>query len=250
MYQGANPHCCGCAIEHSEYDFALAIGATTHVDLHGERFAPEAIDVFVESISKQYYPFLLDHQADKPVGALVSAKKFGFSDGEFGVALLIVFYTSKHAAVSFPAGRTNEQFGELQQLIDIDKLLKAHDHKIARLEGSAPSLSPEEALEAYLSSHIVEEDGRVRVLKHFIAQYGDLKIEVYPADHKPAHFHVVSKQRGINVRFDLASLEVISSKQGKLRSKEAELIRQFLKSNPTVLSNLRRRARELEVGKV
>lgn len=94
-------------------------------------------------------------------------------------------------------------------------------------------------LETHLDSTSIWIDGRVSKVKHLIAAAGDLSIHVYPNDHAPAHFHVISKQRGIDVRFSLDILEPINVKKGSLSSRDAKKIKNFFDVYPGKLAQLR-----------
>jgi len=85
------------------------------------------------------------------------------------------------------------------------------------------------------------EDGRVILIKAFISNIGDLEIHVY-SDHYPAHFHVISKQRGINARFSLDSCELLNIKDGKkkIKSDDVKKIRAYFEWYPNKLDFLRK----------
>jgi hypothetical protein len=59
---------------------------TTHVDLDGERFAPEGLESFIASINDNYLPFTIEHDIRKaPIGRVASARIVPLADGEFAV---------------------------------------------------------------------------------------------------------------------------------------------------------------------
>jgi hypothetical protein len=91
----------------------------------------------------------------------------------------------------------------------------------------------------FLDSSKIWEDGSVYRIKHLVASTQDLRIHVYAKDHWPPHFHVVSRQRGINARFDLKTLEHISTKAGVIRPDDVKKIHAFLKQYPEVLVRLK-----------
>lgn len=95
-------------------------------------------------------------------------------------------------------------------------------------------------LETHLDSTSIWVDGRVYKVKHLVVSTGDLIVHVYPNDHAPAHFHVIPKQRGIDARFSLDTLEPISVKRGLLSSRDAKRIKNFFETRPDQLTKLRR----------
>jgi hypothetical protein len=59
---------------------------TTHVDLDGERLAPEGLESFVTSINGSYLPLTIEHDIRKaPIGRIASASIVPLEDGEFAV---------------------------------------------------------------------------------------------------------------------------------------------------------------------
>jgi len=48
----------------------------------------------------------------------------------------------------------------------------------------------------------------------------------------------VSKERDLNARFDLKTFEYISTKYGKITTKQKKQIKSFLKNNPIVVKKL------------
>lgn len=55
----------------------------------------------------------------------------------------------------------------------------------------------------FKSGLAVDEDGRFTHIRARVADVGGLKIEVYPNDHAPPHFHVVGP--GFNAKFDIST---------------------------------------------
>jgi hypothetical protein len=82
-------------------------------------------------------------------------------------------------------------------------------------------------------------NGEVYYIKKYVASLGDLRIEVYPKDHKPEHFHVISKQRNINARFDIKTLELVSTKYGKIMNSDIEKIQHLFRTQPNLNQLLR-----------
>lgn len=90
----------------------------------------------------------------------------------------------------------------------------------------------------HLDSTAVWPDGRVIRTKRFVASTGDLQIHIYPNDQFPPHFHVISKQRQIDARFNLKTLEIISNKQGQMSINDQKKIKHFFVTNPSILAEL------------
>ncbi len=101
-------------------------------------------------------------------------------------------------------------------------------------------------LELHLDSTEIAPDGSVYLIKRRITSVGGLEIYVYPQDHDPPHFHVVSKQRKIDARFHLETLEVISMKRGEIRQKETRQIQDFFRTHPDALADLKVAYRQLQ----
>lgn len=252
MPQGpANKHCVGFAIEnHPNFDFVVSIASTTHVDRHNERMSSESMDDFVEAVRRRYQPYRFNHDpAFGTIGALISARSFQLPDGESAVAILIVFYTRGGASMVFPAGQKNEHFDDYLHHINVERLIEVHELEMKNSHDDEP-VSLEEALEAFMDSHILHDDGTLEVHKHYVTRVGDLNIEIYPGDHPPAHFHAISIQRKMNIRFNLDTLEVDSVKQGNIGGKDAKLIKMFFTRNPNELAKLRKKAKAMRVGEL
>lgn len=65
-------------------------------------------------------------------------------------------------------------------------------------------------LDAHLDATKVWSDGKVIQIRRRIAHVKDLIIEIYPNDHDPPHFHVISRQRDINARFSIEKIILLS----------------------------------------
>lgn len=242
-YGAANPHCLCFAIDHSDFDFAIGIGSSTHLDAHGERFSKDALRSMADQVNAKYHPMLVGHvKVDTPPGALVAAKCFKLPDGETAMGIVVVFHTSFAARVSFQIGQENHNWEDYIDLIDVARIIE--EHELRMKERPDIEMSIEERLSAYLSSHIVHSDGKIEVRKQLVGSIKDLKIEVYANDHPPAHFHVTSKQRNINARFSVETLDHIDTKQGKISTKDKKLIKQFFKTNTDALETLRTKSNE------
>ncbi len=91
-----------------------------------------------------------------------------------------------------------------------------------------------------LESLRIWKDGRVYIIKGIIDSINDLKICIYPNDHLPPHFHVVSKQKDLNARFNVYTLDFIDMKHGKISKDDIKKIKyHFLERRPQSLEKLR-----------
>jgi hypothetical protein len=60
--------------------------------------------------------------------------------------------------------------------------------------------------------------------KERVETIDDLQVRIYPNDHNPPHFHVISKNRDIDAKFTIDKCELIS---GNMSSKNLKKIRAF-----------------------
>jgi hypothetical protein len=59
--------------------------ATTHVDRHGDRLAPEALEGMAKQIAEAYVPILNEHDIRMPLGRVTSAQVVELPDGELAL---------------------------------------------------------------------------------------------------------------------------------------------------------------------
>ena len=68
--------------------YITGIIASTHVDLHGDRFSIEALKSLVDQANSQYIPSILEHDPRvPPLGRVVSARLTQLEDGNYGVEI-------------------------------------------------------------------------------------------------------------------------------------------------------------------
>ena len=60
--------------------------------------------------------------------------------------------------------------------------------------------------------------------KERVATIDDLQVIIFPNDHNPPHFHVLSKNKEINAKFTIERCELIS---GEISSKNLKKIKAF-----------------------
>lgn len=225
----------------------LAIASTTHEDLHGMRISKSALLDFRNSISENYIRYQINHNDDGPkLGVLAGAKLFEFPDGETGLSVIIIKHSDPEKAAIFSVGGLNNVFDQFQEAIVVDFLLALHAVKMANYVRT--ELSLEDQLEAFFQSHIVGADGQIRTNKYLVTKVGGFRIEVYPEDHRPAHFHLISKPRKIDVRFTIDPLEWLSDKQGTISNKDEKIVKLFFRTHPSELKKLKLEAKRLKLN--
>lgn len=67
-------------------------------------------------------------------------------------------------------------------------------------------------------------------IKEQIGRINDLKVVIYSNDHDPPHFHVISNDHKIDVKFKIENCELIS---GALDSKSLRRIKAFYEADKT-----------------
>lgn len=214
-----------------------SIASTTHIDRHGERMSKEALDGFAKGICSRLIPVLIEHDPNRQIGVLFYGKVVRLDDGEYALYVVQGLFESEEEKQSYTIGALNKVWKEytkyLSDFTDA-QVSKKYAAKIAPKEANLAEL-----LETHLDSTQIWTDGSVYKIKRFIASAGDLEIHVYPKDHLPAHFHVLSKQRDINARFNLENLDLINLKTGKIRESDVRKIKNFFELHPDELAKLR-----------
>jgi hypothetical protein len=213
------------------------IASTTHIDRHFERFAKSALDGMTEQIKAKYIPNNIEHDSNRQNGVILYGEVFQLSDGEYGLGVVVGQFEKSEERVIYNNGSKNTVWKKYKSLLDIDELIKMQASLSPdtgpHTERKRSELSLEELLDIHISSTQVTPDGVVYKIKKHVATTDDLKIEVYPKDHEhQPHFHVISKQRGINARFDINTLEVISMKRGTIKARDIKKIQSFFESEP------------------
>jgi len=218
----------------------FGIGSTTHVDRHNERMAKSALEGMAEQIKERYIPTLIEHDWNRHVGVVLYGEVFQLKDGEYALGIVTGLFENEDERNKFKSGQPNEVWRDYKKYLKIDKLIDLNIEKVSDLvsQNSIP-VNIADLLETHLDSTQVLPDGRVYKVKRFIAKTGDLRIEVYPKDHQPSHFHVISKQRGIDARFDIHTLKPVSVKEGRVTENDIKKIQDFFKTSPALLERLK-----------
>ncbi len=202
----------------------VSIASTTHVDRHGEKMAKSALESMAGQACSKYIRFLIDHDPNRAIGVILAAKVLPMTDGEWALVGVVGLWESEEESKMYEYGKENLVWQKyIRFLEEIPVPLESNTN--TDIEGESAPQDLAEILETHLNSTAVWEDGRVIKIKRFIARSGDLEVHIYSNDHFPAHFHVVSKQRNINARFDLNTYELINHKSGHITSKDQKKIK-------------------------
>jgi hypothetical protein len=218
----------------------VGVASTTHIDLHNERLTKSALDGMADQIKHQYIPQLIEHDWNRCVGVLLYGEVFQLQDGENALGIVTGIFENKEEKNKFKPGKPNVVWQDYKKYLKIEELISLSDKKKPDLvnQTNVP-INIAQLLENYLDSTHILPDGRVYRIKRFVAATGDLRIEFYPKDHRPSHFHIISKQRGINARFDIHTLEPISIKEGKIKKDDIKKIQDFFRNSPAILAKLK-----------
>lgn len=219
-------------------EIIIGIASTTHIDAHRERMAKEALDGMAEQINSRYIPQLVNHDPKQQIGVVLCGKVKQFSDGEFGLFAVFGIFEDESEYSKYPIRGENTVWGKYLHLLEdvstdiqnsrsVDATEEDEDTDIAVL------------LERHLDSTAIWEDGTVYKVKHLIARSKDLEFHIYPKDHYPPHFHVISKQRGIDARFHIETLELVSMKNGGIKNSDAKKVRIFFESHTEMWDKLK-----------
>lgn len=217
------------------------IASTTHIDRHNERMAKSALDGMAEQTKERFIPLLIEHDQNQHIGVVLYGEVFQLKDGEYALGFVSGIFENNEEKERYKTGQPNDVWQDYKECLDVDALLKLteQNNQASQINPSSKSPNIADLLETHLDSTQVLPDGRVYKIKRFIAATGDLRIEVYPKDHNPQHFHVISKQRGIDARFDIQTLSLINMEQGKIKEKDVRKIQDFFKTHPKCLEELR-----------
>lgn len=230
----------------------IDIIATTHIDRHNEKMSKSALDDGAKQIKERFIPKLVEHDINRHIGVALYGEVFQLKDGEYALAVVSGIFEDEDEKEAFETGQTNNVWKNYKKYLNIEELLKIikKDNQTKdRVFNFAESQSNiANLLEDHLDSTQVLPNGTVYKVKRYIASVGDLIIKVY-IDHKPPHFHVESKPRGINARFCINTLELINSKQGSITQKDIKKIQHFFKTNPNNLKKLKSEHKRMNIIK-
>jgi Domain of unknown function (DUF4160) len=219
------------------------IASTTHIDLHHECMAKSALDGMAEQIKEKFTPHLIEHDWNRQIGIVLYGEVFQLPDGEYALGIVSGLFENEEEKERYKIGQPNNIWEQYTSYLDIAELLKLVaknvQPEIISPNPSKSELNIANLLEAYLNSTQVLPNGTVYKIKRFIVATGSLRIVIHPKDHDPAHFHVISKQKNIDARFNLDTLEFLSNKQGNISNNDIKKIQNFFKINPQMFEQLK-----------
>ena len=216
------------------------IVSTTHVDRHGEKMSKEALDSMASQINEKFILLLVEHDFNRQIGINLYAEVFQLDDKEFTLGVVCGVFENYIEKEKYKNGQINTCAKKYKKYLNIRKLKQMQKENIViKKNGLQYNSNIDESLEKYLDSTKVLSDGRVYKIKRFIAQTNDLKIEIYPNDHLPPHFHVISKSRNINARFHITTLEYLNDKTGTIKQKDIKKIQNFFITHPDIYDKLK-----------
>jgi len=212
------------------------------LDLHQERMARSALENGARQIRNKYVPFLIEHDFDRQIGVLLNAKVAKLPDGEFGLFAVAGEFENANERNKYKNGEKNtvhERYAEA--LEGIENRVSLSPAESMGVTPTIRNLNVAEQLANHLDSTKVLNTGEVYKIKRYIASVGDLGIHVYGKDHpneNPGHFHIVSKQRNIDARFNIETFEHLSDKKGSLTRSDLKKIANFFETHPAALKSL------------
>jgi len=216
------------------------IASTTHIDLHGDRLSKEGLENMAAQVNQKYIPLDFEHKQIF-IGVILCTKVRQLEDGEWGAFFVGGIFENEDERQKYKYGERNTIFQKYLHLIDdipTPKPKKANVMEKSKKVKQKLTLSDiESALGNWIDKTQIWTDGSVYIIKALVVSMGELKIYVY-TDHNPAHFHVISKQRGIDARFDIQTLELISVKSGSIKSSDVKKIQAFFGLNKDMLDRL------------
>jgi hypothetical protein len=220
------------------------IASTTHVDAHHERFAKEALDGAAEQIRSRLIPFLIEHDFNRQIGVLLYGRVEPLEDGEFGLFIVAGIFENEEEKRRYAAGAPNTVWQDYTHHLE-GASKEIAPQRARRNDPARPAIARDDPdsiatlLELHLDSTSIWIDGSVYKIKHLIASTGDLSIHVYPKDHAPPHFHVISKQRGIDASFYLETLEPVNPAKSSISPRDVKKIKNFFQLHADKLKKLR-----------
>lgn len=222
---------------------------STRPDKYGTAFSKEALFDGATQINKKYIPLTLEHERSNIIGVVLYAEVHELLKNEWFLMNVSGVFEDGDNQELYKAGLPNQESSKPKY----SKLIADQLDKYRILLENTPISNYkfpdtlEEQIEQYLDRTKVDENGNIYEIRAFIASIGDLKIEIFPNDHNPPHFHVTSKQRGINARFNLSTLKFIDYKKGtrgELKSNDIKKLENFFKTTPSVKKELKKRYKE------
>lgn len=219
---------------------------STRPDKYGTAFSKEALFDGAKQINIKYLPVNIEHDRSNVIGVVLYAEVHELLDGEWFLMNVSGLFEENDDKELFKAGLSNiESSNPKYPKLIADELenFRLHLKTVPITKYKIPN-TLEGQIEQYLDRTKVDENGNVYEIRAFIDSVGDLKIEIYPNDHNPPHFHITSRQRGINARFNLTTLKFIDNKKGsrgRLTSNDIKKLESFFEMHPQAQEELRKR---------
>lgn len=222
------------------------IASTTHLDRQNQKMSKEALEWMAEQINFKFIPQLIEHDFENQIWVLLYWEVFLLPDWEFWLWVVIWIFQNIEDKNIFKNYENNNVSNIYKKYFNVDEFVKLflenknrEDNIQIEKDTDNDELNFANLLEKHLNSTSVTPSGDIYIIKRFVASTNWLKIEVYPKDHFPPHFHVVSKERDLNARFDLDSFDYISTKNWKITDKQKRQIKNFLETNPKIVEKLK-----------
>ena len=205
--------------------------------------ARSALESGARQIRKKYVPFLIEHDFDRQIGVLLNAKVAKLPDGEYGLFAVAGEFENEVERIAYKNGERNTVHKKYaEELEGIEERVSLTSAESPEATPAPRNLNVAEQLAIHLDSTKVLDTGEVYKVKRYIASTGDLEIHVYPKDHpneNPGHFHIISKQRKIDARFNIDTLALLSHKNGSFTNSDLKKITNFFETHPDALKSLR-----------
>lgn len=220
----------------------IVIASTTHKDLHNERMSKKALEEGSTQINTKYSPVLIEHDWDRQIGINLSAMIRELPDGEFALCVVQGIFENEEEKLRFKNNDPNRVYKDYRVLLEDLDLSEHQTNKEIPVRSDSSNDKDDIAtrLEDYMNKTNVTPTGKVCRIKALISSIGDLRIEIFSRDHLDSspHFHIISKQRNINARFNVHTIKYINTKKGTINSKDVKKIQEFFKENPDVHKKL------------
>lgn len=220
-----------------------AIVSTTHVDAHHERMIKKTLDSVAKQIRARFISCLIGCDSDQRTRVILYGKVKRLEDGEFTLFIVVGIFDDEKEYKSYAIGSKNTVWrkysSDMDDVVENTKRQKTRGKNRYHEANTDVSTSITDLLGIHLDSTVILINGRAYTFKYLIASVYDLTINVYPKDHLPAHFHVVSRQRGIDARFDINTLELINAKKGLIKARDVKKIKDFFQNRPEMLKKMR-----------
>lgn len=218
-----------------------SIASSTHLDLHGDRISKEALASMAEQINTKYIPLLVNHDWNQCIGVNLYAQIFPSLDWEYLLGVVQWVFETQEEWILYPFGEQNTVWKNYMNILNIEELINESSKREFTVEVDGKRVYEQDLIsiiENELNKSDILPDGRVYITKRYIGESKWLEIHVFPKDHNPPHFHVISEKRSLNARFNLDTFEHISDKFGETTSKDIRIIQELFKNRPELKKKL------------